>query len=78
MFLFFVFAHLSSSSAIAISGAVEEFVIVMVEFPFIVNDPVALILICMGLRFVYVLFLFYIVIFVYMVHFGMMLRQIRL
>ena len=44
MFLFFVFAHLSSSSAIAISGAVEEFVIVMVEFPFIVNDPVALIL----------------------------------
>ena len=44
MFLFFVFEHLSSSSAIAISGAVEEFVIVMVEFPFIVNDPVALIL----------------------------------
>jgi hypothetical protein len=37
-------AILNSRSAIAISGAVEEFVIVMVEFPFIVNDPVALIL----------------------------------
>ena len=44
VFLFFVFAHLSSSSAITISGAVDEFIIVMVEFPFIVNDPVALIL----------------------------------
>lgn len=44
MFLFFVFAYLSSNNAIAISGAVEEFVIVMVEFPFIVNDPVAFIL----------------------------------
>ena len=44
MFSFFVFAHLSSNNAIAISGAVEEFVIVIVEFPFIVNDPVALIL----------------------------------
>ena len=39
-----MFAHLNSNSAIAISGAVEEFVIVMVEFPLIVNDPVALIL----------------------------------
>lgn len=44
MFLFFVFVHLSSISAIAISGAVDEFVIVIVEFSFIVNDPVALIL----------------------------------
>lgn len=44
VFLFFVFAILNSRSAIAISGAVDEFVIVMVEFPFIVNDPVALIL----------------------------------
>ena len=44
VFLLFVFAILNSRSAIAISGAVEEFVIVMVEFPFIVNDPVALIL----------------------------------
>ena len=42
--LLFVFAILNSKSAIAISGAVDEFVIVMVEFPFIVNDPVALIL----------------------------------
>jgi len=40
----FVFATRNSSSAIAISGAVEEFVIVMVEFPFIVNNPVGLIL----------------------------------
>lgn len=44
VFLFFVFAILNSRSAIAIFGAVDEFVIVMVEFPFIVNDPVALIL----------------------------------
>lgn len=44
VFLLFVFATLNSKSAIAISGAVEEFVIVMVEFPFIANDPVALIL----------------------------------
>lgn len=44
VFLLFVLAILNSRSAIAISGAVEEFVIVMVEFPFIVNDPVALIL----------------------------------
>lgn len=44
IFLLFVFAILNSKSAIAISGAVDEFVIVMVEFPFIVNDPVALIL----------------------------------
>jgi len=44
VFLFFVFAHLNSNSAIAISGAVDEFVIVIVEFPFIANDPVALIL----------------------------------
>lgn len=44
VFLFFVFAHRNSKSAIAISGAVEEFVIVMVEFPFIANDPVAFIL----------------------------------
>lgn len=44
VFLFFVFAHLNSRNAIAISGAVDEFVIVMVEFPFIANDPVALIL----------------------------------
>lgn len=43
-FLFFVFAHLNSRSAIAISGAVDEFVIVMVEFPLIANDPVAFIL----------------------------------
>ena len=42
--LFFVFAILNSNNAIAISGAVEEFVIVMVEFPLIANDPVALIL----------------------------------
>ena len=44
VFLLFVLVILNSRSAIAISGAVEEFVIVMVEFPFIVNDPVALIL----------------------------------
>ena len=44
VFLFFVFAHLNSRNAVAISGAVDEFVIVMVEFPFIANDPVALIL----------------------------------
>jgi hypothetical protein len=44
VFLFFVFAHLNSKRAIAISGAVDEFVIVMVEFPLIANDPVALIL----------------------------------
>ena len=44
VFLLFVFAILNSSNAIAISGAVEEFVIVMVEFPLIANDPVALIL----------------------------------
>ena len=44
VFLFFVFAILNSNNAIAISGAVEEFVIVMVEFPLIANDPVALIL----------------------------------
>ena len=44
VFLLFVFAILNSRSAIAISGAVDDFVIVMVEFPFIVNDPVALIL----------------------------------
>ena len=44
LFLFFIFATLNFKSAIAISGAVEEFVIVMVEFPLIVNDPVALIL----------------------------------
>ena len=44
VFLFFVFAHLNSKNAVAISGAVDEFVIVMVEFPFIANDPVALIL----------------------------------
>lgn len=44
VFLFFVLVHLNSRSAIAISGAVEEFVIVMVEFPFIAKDPVALIL----------------------------------
>jgi hypothetical protein len=44
VFSLFVFATLNSRSAIAISGAVDEFVIVMVEFPFIVNDPVALIL----------------------------------
>uniref|UniRef100_UPI001EE6786E hypothetical protein n=1 Tax=Methanobrevibacter smithii TaxID=2173 RepID=UPI001EE6786E len=43
-FLFFVLIHLNFRSAIAISGAVEEFVIVMVDFPFIDNDPVALIL----------------------------------
>lgn len=42
--MLFVFAHLSFNKAIAISGAVEELVIVMVEFPFIANDPVALIL----------------------------------
>ena len=44
VFLFFVFAYLNSRSAIAISGAVDEFVIVIVEFPFIANDPVALLL----------------------------------
>ena len=44
VFLLFVFAILNSRSAIAISGAVDEFVIVMVEFPFIVSDPMALIL----------------------------------
>ncbi|WP_295871437.1 hypothetical protein [Methanobrevibacter smithii] len=43
-FLFFVLIHLNFRSAIAISGAVEEFVIVMVDFPFIDNDHVALIL----------------------------------
>ena len=43
-FLFFVLIHLNSKSAIAISDAVEEFVIVMVDFPFIDNDPAALIL----------------------------------
>ena len=32
------------TATIAISGAVEEFVIVMVEFPLIAKDPVALIL----------------------------------
>ena len=42
--LFFVLIHLNFRSAIAISGAVEEFVIVMVDFPFIDNDHVALIL----------------------------------
>ena len=44
VFLLFVLAILNSSNAIAISGAVEEFVIVMVEFPLIANDPVAFIL----------------------------------
>ena len=44
VFLFFVFAILNSNNAIAISGAVEEFVIVMVEFTLIAKDPVALIL----------------------------------
>ena len=44
VFLFFVFAPLNSRSAIAISGAVEEFVIVIVEFPLIASDPVAFIL----------------------------------
>ncbi|WP_305554017.1 hypothetical protein [Methanobrevibacter sp. V74] len=74
-----VFATLNFKSAIAISGAVDEFVIVMVEFPFIVSDPVALILNLYGFtQFVCVLFLVYIVIFEYRVHFGMMLHQIRL
>ena len=44
VFLFFVFTHLNSKSAIAISGAVDEFVIVMVEFSFIADDHVVLIL----------------------------------
>ena len=44
VFFFFVFAILNSNNAIAISGAVEEFVIVMVEFPLIAKDAVALIL----------------------------------
>lgn len=44
VFLLFVFASLSFKRVISISGAVEEFVIVMVEFPFIANDPVAFIL----------------------------------
>jgi hypothetical protein len=43
-FLSFVLAILSSKRAIAISGAVEEFVIVIVEFSLIANDPVAFIL----------------------------------
>lgn len=44
VFLLVRFAFLSSVSAIAISGDVDEFVMVIVEFPFIVSDPVALIL----------------------------------
>ena len=34
-----MFTHLNSNSVIAISGVVDEFGIVIVEFPFIVNDP---------------------------------------
>ena len=78
VFLLFVFAILNSSNAIAISGAVEEFVIVMVEFPLIANDPVALILNLYGfiicVCFVPCLYM----IFEYMAHFEMKLHQIRL
>lgn len=42
VFLFFVFAPLNSKIAIAISRDFEEFVIVIVEFPFIAKNPVAL------------------------------------
>ncbi|WP_305557060.1 hypothetical protein [Methanobrevibacter sp. V74] len=42
--MLFVFAILNFKSVIAISGAVDEFVIVMVEFLFIVSGPVVLIL----------------------------------
>lgn len=40
-----VFTNLVSSNAIASSGAVEDLVMVILEFPFIANDPVALTLI---------------------------------
>ena len=39
------FTNLVSSNAIASSGAVEDLVMVILEFPFIANDPVALTLI---------------------------------
>lgn len=51
VFLLFVFAIRNSRNAIAISGAVDEFVIVIVEFPFMVNDPVAFILNLYGFTF---------------------------
>jgi len=51
VFLFVKFAFRSSINAIAISGDVDEFVIVIDEFPFIVSDPVALILNLYGLTF---------------------------
>ena len=41
----FVFFNLSSMSAIATSGAVDEFVRVRDEFPFIVNDPIVFVFI---------------------------------
>ena len=41
VFFSFKFSFLSSINAIAISGAVDEFVIVMLELPFIVRDPMA-------------------------------------
>lgn len=42
--IFVELAFLNSNRDIAISGAVEEFVIVIVELPFIARDPVAFIL----------------------------------
>lgn len=78
VFLLFVFAILNSRNAIAISGAMDEFVIVMVEFPFIVNDPVALILNLYGFTVCVCFVPFYIMIFEYRVHFEMILHQIRL
>ena len=41
--IFVELAFLNSNRDIAISGAVEEFVIVIVELPFIARDPVAFI-----------------------------------
>lgn len=43
-----VFANLVSKKAIEISGPVDEFVKVMFEFPFIVNEPEAFVLILYG------------------------------
>lgn len=47
----FVFFNLSSMSAIATSGAVDEFVRVRDEFPFIVNDPIVFVFILYGFIF---------------------------
>lgn len=44
VYFFLVFVHLSSNNVIVILGGIEEFVIIVVEFLFIVNDSVALIL----------------------------------